>query len=763
MLLRPIRAETDEIVDFVFEAANSAACADKELTREKLVGMRVLGPFTHMVPAGLFDACAKVFETNEPFAVDDFLYTDSRGGNVDHRFFHLRARRAGELLALTWRDVTDRHAAEAERSRLATIVGSSPDAIVSVDHDLRITSWNHGAEVIYGYCTEDVLGKPDDFLIPAGATRDSRELCEQIVAGEEVRHHETQRLHRDGTLIDVAIIAFPLIDVAGAVCGGASITRDITGHNKDVRELAESEARYREILDTTPDGVWRVDADGRTDYVNRRMASMLGYSREEMIGHRLVEFMCPEGMTFARPEMAEARRDAQPAVAEHCFARKDGTVCWTRISHMPIIDKHGAYSGSLAIMSDITASKAQAVELRETEHFLAALTDGMADGMFALDRDGRVTYMNQAAERLLGWTKEELATRSMHDTTHYQRDDGSPNPAADSPLLHALRTGTTVEVDDDAFTRRDGRLLPVTYSAAPISIDNQVHGIVVVFRDVSARRATEDRHKRELETLNWVGRIRDALDQDRLVLHAQPIVDLHTRKVVTHELLLRMVDRDGATISPDRFVPAAEQFGLIEEIDRWVLAQAVKLAAVGLKVHFNISGKSLGSGLFISDLVRVLHDTGVDPGLLVCEITETALARDAPSAEAFVHELKGLGCEVVLDDFGMGYGGFGYLKRLPVTILKIDVEFVRDLVESRQNQHVVKAIVTLAHGFGRKTIAEGVETEATLTLLEEYGVDYAQGYHIGRPAPLDAVSLIGIEALQGSNGPPREAAWSRSH
>jgi EAL domain-containing protein (putative c-di-GMP-specific phosphodiesterase class I) len=204
-----------------------------------------------------------------------------------------------------------------------------------------------------------------------------------------------------------------------------------------------------------------------------------------------------------------------------------------------------------------------------------------------------------------------------------------------------------------------------------------------------------------------------------------------------HELLLRMVDRDGAIIAPGKFLPAAEQYGLIEVIDRWVLGQAIKLAARGLKVHFNISGKSLGSRDVIHDLVRGLRDTGADPALLVCEITETALANDESVAESFVHELSALGCEIALDDFGTGYGGFGYLKSLPITLLKIDIQFVRDLIENSQNQHVVKAIVSLARGFGRQTVAEGAESQATLDLLEEYGVDYAQGFAIGRPALVD--------------------------
>lgn len=645
--------------------------------------------------------------------------------------------------------MSDRNRVEAEHARLVEIVRSSHDAIVSIDTELRIRSWNGGAEAMYGYSAEEVMGQSSDLLVPPDATLESRGLREQMTAGGAVHRYETKRLCKDGTLIEVAITGFPLLDAAGDAYGAASIARDITAHNQAVCALAESEARYREILDKTPDGVWRVDAANRTDYVNARMASMLGYTVEEMIGRELSDFMDPEWLSFTGEEMAKARREGHPGAVEHCWARKDGSPLWTRVSHVALTDRNGDHSGALAIMSDITASKAQAVELHASEHFLAALTDSMAEGMFAMNRDGQVTYMNQAAEKMLGWTKDELTARSMHDATHYQHADGSPNPAADCPLLCALRTRTTIRVEDGDFTRRGGRTLPVAYSAAPITIDEHA-GIVVVFSDVSARRVEEQRRKRELETLTWVGRIRDALDQDRLVLHAQPIIDLQSGHIVRYELLLRMVDRDGALIAPGRFLPAAEQYGLIEEIDRWVLAQAVKLAARGLKVHFNISGKSLGSRKLLSDLVRALRETGADPALLVCEITETALANDETVAEAFVHELTELGCEVILDDFGMGYGGFAYLKRLPVTVLKIDIEFVRELLENPQNQHVVKAIVTLAHGFGRKTIAEGVETESTLALLKDYGVDYAQGYLIGRPAPIHSLLIDGTSSAKAA-------------
>jgi PAS domain S-box-containing protein len=739
VLLTPLRDEAGGIVDFAYEYANEAACETNVLGREELMGTRMLERVTQLAPVGLFDEYVTVIETFEPLTLDDFAQPNQRGGEPDQRCFDVRALRAGELLVLTWRDVTERDRAEVDQARLATIVRSSYDAIISFDADLRIASWNRGAEALYGYDAEEVLGSSGDVLIPPDATLESRGLRERMLTGGDVRRHETQRLHKDGTLIDVEITAFAPMDTAGKVAGATTITRDISKHKRTERALAESDERYREILDTTPDGVWRFDAEDRTDYVNPRMASMLGYSPEEMIGRKLSDFMDADQFEIARQEIATAREDMQLGVVENSFVRKDGTRCWARVSHTALTDLHGNHTGRLAILSDITASKAQAVELRATEHFLAALTDSMAEGMFALDRDGHVTYMNQAAEKLLGWTADELATRSMHDATHHQHQDGSPYEEADCPLRRALSTDTTVRVEDDTFTHRDGRLLPVAYSAAPITIDEHVQGIVVVFADVSARRANEQRHKRERETLNWVGRIRDALDDERLVLYAQPIIDLRSRDVVAHELLLRMIDRDGAIIAPGRFLPAAEQYGLIEEIDRWVLTQAIKLAGRGIKVHFNISGKSLGSRELISDLVRGLRDTGADPGLLVCEITETALATDEAAAEAYVHELRELGCEIALDDFGTGYGGFSYLKRLPLNVVKIDIEFVRDLPDNPQNQHVVKAIVNLAQAFARQTIAEGVESQAALELLEQYDVDYAQGYEIGRPAPIDTI------------------------
>jgi EAL domain-containing protein (putative c-di-GMP-specific phosphodiesterase class I) len=190
----------------------------------------------------------------------------------------------------------------------------------------------------------------------------------------------------------------------------------------------------------------------------------------------------------------------------------------------------------------------------------------------------------------------------------------------------------------------------------------------------------------------------------------------------------------GELIEPLEFLPTAEKHGLIEELDAWVISQAVKVAARGEPVEVNLSGVSIGSPRILAHIERELGQRGVDPAKLVFEITETALMDNIELGERFANRLTALGCRFALDDFGTGFGSFTYLKRLSARYLKIDIEFVRDLRHSEPDRHVIKAIVALATGFGQETIAEGVEDEETLVLLRELGVDYGQGFYIGQPA-----------------------------
>jgi EAL domain-containing protein (putative c-di-GMP-specific phosphodiesterase class I) len=264
-----------------------------------------------------------------------------------------------------------------------------------------------------------------------------------------------------------------------------------------------------------------------------------------------------------------------------------------------------------------------------------------------------------------------------------------------------------------------------------------VQGCVVVFSDATERRATQEALRHKLDALSWIGRVQDALREDRFVLYAQPIIDLRTGAVTQRELLLRMREPGGEIVGPGSYLQIAEQHGLIRDIDGWVIQQATALAAQGHAVELNVSARSISDPTLITHIESCLAATRADPSLLVFELTETAVIEDEKAAHQFADRIHQLGCKLALDDFGTGYGAFTYLKQLPLDYLKIDIEFVRDLATNRASHHVVQAVVSLARGFGLKTVAEGVEDAATLKLLKRLGVDFAQGYHIGRPAPLD--------------------------
>lgn len=233
--------------------------------------------------------------------------------------------------------------------------------------------------------------------------------------------------------------------------------------------------------------------------------------------------------------------------------------------------------------------------------------------------------------------------------------------------------------------------------------------------------------------LTWADRIREALDRERIVVYAQPIVDLRDGSVAREELLVRMLDADDDIIPPSSFLPTAERLGLITEIDRLVLAKAIELAGRSRPIAVNVSGASLSDPRLIEDVRRAIAE-GLNPAWLDFEITETAAISNMANARAFADAVTAIGCGLGLDDFGTGFSSFSYLKELPIQHLKIDIEFIRDLPRSPTDQRLVQALVQFARAFGQETVAEGVEDSETLALVRAFEVDYAQGFHIGEPA-----------------------------
>jgi diguanylate cyclase (GGDEF)-like protein len=251
---------------------------------------------------------------------------------------------------------------------------------------------------------------------------------------------------------------------------------------------------------------------------------------------------------------------------------------------------------------------------------------------------------------------------------------------------------------------------------------------------------------RRFADINIAGQLRAAIDAGRLQLYSQLILPFACAESPRphFELLLRMLDEDGRTIGPDRFLSAANRYQLMPEIDRWVINQAIEvlkpyaglLAGQAVTFAINFSGQSLNDEEFVDFLLERIRSSGIDPAVFCFELTENATIASIARAESLIRRLRDLGCGVALDDFGTGLSSLAYLRQLPVTMLKIDGSFVRDILKDPRAESMVRAIAQLARSMSLTTVAEYVETEEIRTRVATLGVDYGQGFAIGRPAPL---------------------------
>ena len=256
---------------------------------------------------------------------------------------------------------------------------------------------------------------------------------------------------------------------------------------------------------------------------------------------------------------------------------------------------------------------------------------------------------------------------------------------------------------------------------------------IALFQDPSEPQ----RQQRRRQTTS--ARIRDALTQDRLSLHTQPIRSLASGGIERYELLLRMTGEGGELLPAASFIEAAERSGMVQELDRWVVVRALELLAARegagdpVSLHVNLSGASVADLSVLEFIERQLDEGSADPARCTFELTETARVHDYEAATGFADRLTEFGCQVAIDDYGAGFGPFHYLKQIPFDLIKIDGSFIRDMPNSDADQLTVQAIVQIARGLGKTTIAEYVQDDATTQMLREYGVDMAQGYHLGRP------------------------------
>lgn len=499
------------------------------------------------------------------------------------------------------------------------------------------------------------------------------------------------------------------------------------GH-RSVSAEAIARASFEQALDAM------LVADDERRYVDANPAACLlfGLPREELTSRRLDDFAPPD-LRSSLDAIWRDFLDDGTSGGEFPLVVADGSLRTVefRATANVLPGRH------LTVLRDVTDRAASDEAERTTRAYdlLSGVLEHVHEGLYSVDVDGRISFINPAATAMLGYgASDTLVGLPAHETFHYKRPDGSGFPREECPLLVALQIGEPVE-GEEWFVRKDGSMVPVSYTASAIPLP-EGRGAVVAFRDVSERREREQKVGRELDSLAWLGRVREALTDGRMAVYAQHIVDLRMRVARQHELLIRMADGDGGLVLPGRFMPIAERYGLAPEVDRWMTRQGMTLASQIGTVEINLSPASLGDPGLLAAVEGELEKAALDPSSVIFEITETALMRNVETASQFVHHLAELGFRFTLDDFGTGYGSFMDIKTLPVSYLKIDMQFTRGVTHDAGNRRVIEAIVHLAKAFGQETIAEGIEDEETADLLAILGVDYGQGHLFGRPAPV---------------------------
>jgi diguanylate cyclase (GGDEF)-like protein/PAS domain S-box-containing protein len=558
------------------------------------------------------------------------------------------------------------------------------------------------------------------------------------------------------------------------IVGLLGLARRVSERRASGHELDLQRQHYQDIVETANDGVWTLDQDGITDFVNRKMAAMLGYEPAEMVGRPVFDFVGSADRSAARRNLAQLA-DGESVRLEFALRGRDGREIWTLLSTSPMRDHHGRVSGALAMVSDISdrrmlegrlrqlAERDPLTEIANRRCLIEALDRVLHHGpdarpggaLLTLDLDNfkfaNDTQGHAAGDAMLKAVAGILTGRAR-GTDLVSRLGGDefavvlPESAEEGALSFAS------DIRSLLCERPIGPPIMASIGIATFTEDDKITADeILVCADIALYEAKErggDQvavyRGQASGALTWVERIRCALDEDRFVLYGQPIIDLRTGAVDREELLVRMLSDEGEIIPPGAFIPTAERFGLIRRLDRWVVGEALGIALGGRRVAINLSGSTIGD-LSIVAAVEKAVAAGLRPGAVVFEVTETAAMIDLDAAQLFATRLKALGCDVAIDDFGTGFGSFHALKHLPARYLKIDAEFVHDIVTDHVDLQIVKSMIDAGHFLGKLAVAEGIEDAEMLDVVRELGADHAQGFHLGRPercSPARAVERV---------------------
>ncbi len=579
-----------------------------------------------------------------------------------------------------------------------------------------------------------------------------------------------------------------------------------------VRRVRASEGNFRAAFEQAAIGMVRIDENGQLLAANDCICAVLGYSEAELLRSgfdRVDDGNEDPDLRGLRERLLASGRPS--LTEEHDFRCKSGASVRLKLTASMILDQERDVGAMLVLLEDVSNTLRLSRELerqvthdtlsglanrRELQrwlvHFLAlSRRDDSCHALLLLDIDqfklindscgpaAGDEYLRRIAARLSSEMDGRALFARMGSDEFAIVLEGTSIPDA-----HALAERLARAVSGMAF--RWGTLnFTLTASIGIVEISSEATDTNWLLRavDIACYLAKEEgrnrirvytdsdeavtRRRNEME---WVNEVRVALIERRVFLFAQPISDLGGSRGLRYEVLARLVDPDGRLHAPGAFIPALERYGRMDEFDREILQRTLDMLAAHPEhlgrlesCHVNISAQSVAKPEFRAFVASAIRDSGV-PGEKLCfEVTETAAVSNLDEARAFIAVVQALGCEVALDDFGSGMSSFGYLKSLPVDVLKVDGVFVRDGLDDPLDQTVLHAIAAIGHTLGKYTIAESVESDTVREMLRELGIDAVQGYGICRPLPLENLIAEDEEAFIATTprrGEARDATTS---
>ncbi len=676
-------------------------------------------------------------------------------------------------------------AAHASNVRFWQIVDAASDAIISVDDRQRIVVFNRQAERAFGYAEREAIGLPLALLLPSRFRGDHDLHVERFKDGET----ESQRVMSERPVLlgrRKNGEEFPVeITISKTASDGkpllTAIVRDVTERRKMERELRESREVLQDFLDNATDLVQSIGPDGRFTYVNQSWLRALGYTREDLGRLTLFDVIHPDSRTHCQ-RVFEQVMAGQPAQnVEAVFVAKDGR-CITVEGH---IDSHlqNGTTFTRAIFRDITERKLAEERLNHLAHY-DSLT-GLPNRLLFHDRLNHALAQARRAQQLVVLLFLDLdGFKAVNDTLGHEGGDLLLKAIAQR-LAGSVRTSDTVaRLGGDEFTvvlhgltgvqgaaivaqkilralaqpfTLRGHEVSVTVSIgiAVYPVDSDTVEGLIKNADAAMYRAKAQKSTYQFYAVDTQCQVADrfelecdlrrALEQDEFELVYQPYADLETRRVVGAQALVRWTRPGLGVVEPAEFGSLIEDSGLLEPIGEFVLraacAQSRMWQTSGLppvRVAVTLTGRQLAQPRLVDTVVRILHETGLDPRLLELAFTEDIFLAAGETNVAKLRELHSRGVILSIADFGTGHSSPGELKRFSMQMVRIGGDFVSRLATHPDDATIVSAILALARGLGLKVVAEGVEDEEQAAFLRAHRCDMVQGPLVNRPLPADA-------------------------